>query len=317
MCILAQVTQLLPPPPQAAQPWDGCFVSVDAEGTVCIISLENGTCERVLAGHPAGTPSRIAWDASRGYMACFCEASTMQERAATSSGLGVATTCPSPIAVVWDIQSGTLPTATLISDDLCATLTRAPAAVTAEALHLHHLICPQAWCERCRGQTAGKQDRVVEGPAAHVVMSNFELLQQPAEPGASRGLTESGPGAQQYAFFRSIASSSAAEGPASCSGRGSMMVVEIDVHGLLTMGSGQASPSASPAKGATKGDDHLVKPAMLPLRPELALVHCASCLSRPPCDSCRHTGVDGSRGWQAERGDGAGDGAGGAALVGP
>ena len=45
------VTLLQAPPADAAAPWAACVVSAGADGTVCIVSLLSGSCERVLLGN--------------------------------------------------------------------------------------------------------------------------------------------------------------------------------------------------------------------------------------------------------------------------
>ena len=42
--------RLMPPPQGAVPPWDGCVLTLGAEGAVCIVSLVSCACERVFAG---------------------------------------------------------------------------------------------------------------------------------------------------------------------------------------------------------------------------------------------------------------------------
>ncbi|KAK9816767.1 hypothetical protein WJX72_004909 [[Myrmecia] bisecta] len=101
LCVhTAAVTHMLPPPETAPLPWSCCIASIGADGTVCIVSLITLRCERVLPGHPPGSPYHIFWDPTLGYMACMCSDPE------GPAGPGLSDQGHEPLLILWDIHAG-------------------------------------------------------------------------------------------------------------------------------------------------------------------------------------------------------------------
>ncbi|XP_023752745.1 uncharacterized protein LOC111901109 isoform X1 [Lactuca sativa] len=86
------VRQIILPPPHTDRPWSDCFLSIGEDSCVALASLETLRVERMFPGHPY-IPSRVVWDSTRGYLACFS-----LNHSATSDA--------SDVLYIWDIKSG-------------------------------------------------------------------------------------------------------------------------------------------------------------------------------------------------------------------
>ncbi|RWW17137.1 hypothetical protein BHE74_00005769 [Ensete ventricosum] len=89
---VAPVRQIILPPPWTYRPWNDCFLSVGEDCCVALISLEALGVERMFPGHPS-YPSMVAWDSTKGYIACLCK--NLQ-----SSSDGVT------VLYLWDVKTG-------------------------------------------------------------------------------------------------------------------------------------------------------------------------------------------------------------------
>lgn len=89
---IAPVRQIILPPPWTNRPWNNCFLSVGEDHCVALVSLETLRVERMFPGHPS-YPSMVAWDTTKGYIACLC-------RNLQSSSDAVS------ILYLWDVKSG-------------------------------------------------------------------------------------------------------------------------------------------------------------------------------------------------------------------
>uniref|UniRef100_A0A1D1ZAP5 WD repeat-containing protein 7 n=1 Tax=Anthurium amnicola TaxID=1678845 RepID=A0A1D1ZAP5_9ARAE len=69
---VAPVKQIILPPSGTDHPWSDCFLSVGEDSCVALASLETLRVERIFHGHPC-YPSMVAWDSTRGYIACLCK----------------------------------------------------------------------------------------------------------------------------------------------------------------------------------------------------------------------------------------------------
>ncbi|KAK1430619.1 hypothetical protein QVD17_13483 [Tagetes erecta] len=86
------IRQLILPPPHTDYPWSDCFLSVGDDSCVALASLDTLRVERMFPGHP-GVPSKVVWDSTRGYLACFS-----LHHSETSDS--------SDVLYIWDIKSG-------------------------------------------------------------------------------------------------------------------------------------------------------------------------------------------------------------------
>ncbi|PWA74078.1 transducin/WD40 repeat-like superfamily protein [Artemisia annua] len=86
------VRRIILPPSHTDSPWSDCFLSVGDDACVALASLETLRVERMFPGHPY-VPSKIVWDSTRGYLACFSLNHT-------------ATSDSSDVLYIWDVKSG-------------------------------------------------------------------------------------------------------------------------------------------------------------------------------------------------------------------
>lgn len=86
------VRQIILPPSHTDRPWSDCFLSVGEDSCVALASLETLRVERMFPGHPY-VPSKVVWDSTRGYLACF----SLNHSAASDA---------SDVLYIWDIKSG-------------------------------------------------------------------------------------------------------------------------------------------------------------------------------------------------------------------
>ncbi|XP_008795027.2 uncharacterized protein LOC103710884 [Phoenix dactylifera] len=89
---IAPVRQIILPPPWTNRPWNNCFLSVGEDQCVALVSLETLCVERMFPGH-SSYPSMVAWDTTKGYIACLC-------RNLQSSSDAVS------VLYLWDVKSG-------------------------------------------------------------------------------------------------------------------------------------------------------------------------------------------------------------------
>ncbi|XP_042459353.1 uncharacterized protein LOC122042996 isoform X1 [Zingiber officinale] len=68
---VAPIRQIILPPTWTCHPWNNCFLSVGEDCYVALVSLETLRVERMFPGHPS-YPSMVAWDSTKGYIACLC-----------------------------------------------------------------------------------------------------------------------------------------------------------------------------------------------------------------------------------------------------
>lgn len=68
---VAPIRQIILPPTWTCHPWNNCFLSVGEDCCVALVSLETLRVERMFPGHPS-YPSMVAWDCTKGYVACLC-----------------------------------------------------------------------------------------------------------------------------------------------------------------------------------------------------------------------------------------------------
>ncbi|XP_071730708.1 uncharacterized protein [Rutidosis leptorrhynchoides] len=86
------VRQIILSPAHTDRPWSDCFLSVGDDSCVALASLNTLRVERMFPGHPY-VPSKVVWDSTRGYLACFSF-----NQSATSDS--------SDVLYIWDIKSG-------------------------------------------------------------------------------------------------------------------------------------------------------------------------------------------------------------------
>lgn len=89
---VAPVRQIILPPPWTNRPWNDCFLSVGEDCCVALVSLETLRVERMFPGHPS-YPSMVAWDSTRGYVACLCRHSSSSTDSVT-------------VLYLWDVKTG-------------------------------------------------------------------------------------------------------------------------------------------------------------------------------------------------------------------
>ncbi|CAL9771655.1 unnamed protein product [Musa acuminata subsp. burmannicoides] len=89
---VAPVRQIILPPPWTYHPWNDCFLSVGEDCCVALISLEALGVERMFPGHPS-YPSMVAWDSTKGYIACLCKNLQSSSDAVT-------------VLYLWDVKTG-------------------------------------------------------------------------------------------------------------------------------------------------------------------------------------------------------------------
>ncbi|KAG1335112.1 WD repeat-containing protein 7 [Cocos nucifera] len=89
---IAPVRQIILPPPWTNRPWNNCFLSVGEDHCVALVSLDTLCVERMFPGHHS-YPSMVAWDTTKGYIACQC-------RNLQSSSDAVS------VLYLWDVKSG-------------------------------------------------------------------------------------------------------------------------------------------------------------------------------------------------------------------
>ncbi|KAL4565491.1 hypothetical protein LXL04_029589 [Taraxacum kok-saghyz] len=89
---VSPVRQIILPPPNTDRPWSDCFLTIGEDSCVGLVSLETLRVERMFPGHPY-IPSKVVWDSTRGYLACF-----LFNHSSTSDAHDV--------LYIWDIKSG-------------------------------------------------------------------------------------------------------------------------------------------------------------------------------------------------------------------
>lgn len=96
------VKQIILSPPWTNHPWDNCFLTVGEDGCVALVSLDTLCVERMFPGHPI-YPSTVAWDSTRGYVACLCYKISSSSLSSLSSS---STPDSSSVLYIWDVKSG-------------------------------------------------------------------------------------------------------------------------------------------------------------------------------------------------------------------
>lgn len=91
---VAPIKQIILPPPWTDHPWNNCFLTVAEDSCVALVSLETLRVERMFPGHPI-CPAMVAWDSTRGYIACLCPSTPSSSSSHSDT-----------VLYLWDVKSG-------------------------------------------------------------------------------------------------------------------------------------------------------------------------------------------------------------------